>query len=47
MKRGDNNWLFIKHQDDNANPYYSILSEEESVISGLTINDLKSGYTTS
>lgn len=43
MKRGDNNWLLIKHQDQYAQPGRDILAEEASVLSGLTINDLKSG----
>ena len=44
MKRGEKNWLLIKHRDKHAHPQNDILSEEASVISGLTIDDLKSGH---
>ena len=43
MQRSDNNWLLIKHRDEYADATRDILSVEASVISGLTINDLKSG----
>ncbi|MBI2832131.1 MAG: DNA ligase D [Chloroflexi bacterium] len=43
MKRGDNNWLLLKHQDEFADPERDILNEESSVISGLTIENLKEG----
>jgi bifunctional non-homologous end joining protein LigD len=43
MKRGKKNWLLIKHRDKYANPQNDILAEDESVISGLTIDDLKTG----
>ncbi len=44
MQRSDKNWLLIKHRDEHADPHRDILSEEASVISGLTIDDLKSGH---
>ncbi len=44
MQRSDKNWLLIKHRDKHADPHRDILSEETSVISGLTIDDLKSGH---
>lgn len=43
LKRGDKDWLLIKHQDSIADPEREILKEEQSVISGLTIDDLKAG----
>lgn len=45
MQRSDKNWLLIKHRDQYADPERDILAEEASVISGLTIDDLKSGHT--
>jgi bifunctional non-homologous end joining protein LigD len=44
MQRSDKNWLLIKHHDEYADSHLDILKEETSVISGLTINDLKTGY---
>jgi len=44
-RRGENDWLLIKHQDKYANPDRDILQEDRSVLSGLTIEDLKSGRT--
>ncbi len=41
MKRGDNNWLLIKHQDDFAGTSRDVLAEGESVLSGRTVDDLK------
>lgn len=43
--RGDDNWLLIKHADKFADPNRDILEEEGSVISGLTIQDLKKSLT--
>ena len=44
MRRSDKSWLLIKHRDKHADPHRDILSEEASVISGLTIDELKSGH---
>ena len=44
MQHSDKNWLLIKHRDKHADPHRDILSEETSVISRLTIDDLKSGH---
>lgn len=44
MHRSDKNWLLIKHRDEYTNPQNNILAEEASVISGLTVDDLKSGH---
>ena len=44
MQRSDKNWLLIKHRDDDADQEHDILLEETSVISGLTIDDFKSGH---
>ena len=46
MKQSDNNWLLIKHHDDYVGPGWDILENEKSVLSGLTIDDLKSGGVT-
>lgn len=43
MKQRQNNWLFIKHQDELADPVRDILEESRSILSGLTIEDLKGG----
>ncbi len=43
MQRSDKNWLLIKHRDEHAGSEHDVLEEETSVISGLTINDLKAG----
>ena len=43
MKSSENNWLLIKHRDDYANKQTDILVNDASVISGRTIEDLKSG----
>jgi len=40
-KRGD--WLLIKHRDEYAQSEYDILDDGKSVISGLSIEDLKAG----
>jgi bifunctional non-homologous end joining protein LigD len=43
MQRSDKNWLLIKHADKYADPQRDMLAEEASAISGLTLDDLKSG----
>ncbi|MBI4570650.1 MAG: DNA ligase D, partial [Chloroflexi bacterium] len=43
MQRGDRDWLLIKHRDGAADEERDITEEERSVISGLSIDDLKSG----
>ena len=40
-KRGD--WLLIKHRDEYTQSEYNILDDGKSVISGLSIEDLKAG----
>ena len=42
-KRGD--WLLIKHRDEYAQSEHDILDDGNSVISGLSIEDLKAGNT--
>ncbi|MDD5082077.1 MAG: non-homologous end-joining DNA ligase, partial [Dehalococcoidales bacterium] len=44
MKSHDKDWLLIKHHDEFADPEYDILQDEHSVISGLSIEDLKAGH---
>jgi bifunctional non-homologous end joining protein LigD len=39
----DKNWLFLKKDDGFANPDHNVLLEDRSVLSGLTIEDLKAG----
>jgi bifunctional non-homologous end joining protein LigD len=39
----DKNWLFIKKDDSFANSEHEVLTEDKSVLSGLTIEDLKAG----
>ena len=41
--RGDNEWLLIKHRDEYADPSRDVLEDGRSVVSGLTIADLKAG----
>jgi len=43
IRHSDKNWLLIKHRDEHAVSDRDVLVEEKSVISGLTIDDLKSG----
>ena len=43
MKRGENNWLLIKHQDGFADAGRDLLEQAGSVLSGLTIEDLSAG----
>lgn len=40
---GPKDWLFIKHKDRFADPDRDVTEEDASVISGLTIEDLKAG----
>jgi bifunctional non-homologous end joining protein LigD len=42
-KRSENEWLFIKHRDRFADTERDIVDEDRSVLSGLTIEDLKAG----
>ena len=42
MKNGTNNWLLIKHRDEFAGVSPDILTEDTSVVSGRTIDELKS-----
>jgi bifunctional non-homologous end joining protein LigD len=44
MKRGENNWLLIKHGDARAHASIDILKKERSVLSGLTIEDIRAGH---
>ncbi len=44
MRGKANDWLFIKHQDEHATAERDVLSEESSVVSGLSIADLKAGH---
>ena len=41
--RDPNEWLLIKHRDRHADPAKEILAEDASILSGLTIADLKAG----
>ena len=43
ITRAENEWLLIKHQDSAADPERDILQEDRSMLSGLNIEDLKSG----
>jgi bifunctional non-homologous end joining protein LigD len=40
---GPKDWLFIKHKDGFADPGRNVTEEDASIISGLTIEDLKAG----
>jgi bifunctional non-homologous end joining protein LigD len=42
LKKGEKEWLFIKERDSHASTSGAI-SQEESVLSGLTVEDLKAG----
>lgn len=44
MQHSDKNWLLIKHHDEYADSHLDVLAKEASVISGLTIDDLKTGH---
>jgi bifunctional non-homologous end joining protein LigD len=39
----DKNWLFLKKDDRFADPKHLVLEEDASILSGLTIDDLKAG----
>jgi bifunctional non-homologous end joining protein LigD len=39
----DKNWLFLKKDDSFADPDYEVLAQDASILSGLTIEDLKAG----
>jgi bifunctional non-homologous end joining protein LigD len=41
MRRGENNWLLVKRDDDLADPSRDILAEDRSVVSGLSIEDMR------
>ncbi len=43
ITRAENEWLLIKHQDRFADRERDILEEDRSVLSGLTIEDIKAG----
>lgn len=43
MRRGENDWLLIKHRDEHADPTRDILAEGLSVLSGRAIEDLRGG----
>ncbi len=43
-RRGENQWLLIKHRDAFATSDEDVLTRERSVLSGLTIEDLKAGH---
>ena len=41
--RSPNDWLLIKHGDEHADPERDVLQDDRSVLSGLTIEDVKAG----
>ena len=43
MKQNAREWLLIKHEDSYAHQSRDVLAESKSVLSGLTIDDLKAG----
>ena len=43
MQRSENNWLLIKHRDEYANPSGEILQQDKSIISRISIDELKTG----
>ncbi len=43
MQRTEKEWLLIKHKDAQASAERDILKDDRSVISGLTIEDIKNG----
>jgi len=45
LKKGQNEWLFIKERDGYAASAGALPPPEESVLSGLTVEDLKAGRT--
>ncbi len=45
LKKGEKEWLLIKERDGHASTDDTVLPPEESVLSGLTVEDLKAGRT--
>ncbi|HEX2248919.1 MAG TPA: non-homologous end-joining DNA ligase, partial [Gemmatimonadales bacterium] len=45
LKKGERDWLLIKERDSHASISDAVLPPEESVLSGLTVEDLKAGRT--
>jgi bifunctional non-homologous end joining protein LigD len=45
LKKGEKEWLLIKERDGHASTDDAVLPPEESVLSGLTVEDLKAGRT--
>src|SRR5918992_2966570 len=45
LKKGEKEWLLIKERDGHASIGDAVLPPEESVLSGLTVEDLKAGRT--
>jgi bifunctional non-homologous end joining protein LigD len=43
LKGKEREWLFFKHNDEFADSVRNVLTDDKSVISGLTIDDLKAG----
>ena len=43
MQRGENDWLLIKHRDQAVDAERDITEEDRSVISGVTIEEIKAG----
>ena len=43
MQRGENDWLLIKHRDDVTGTEQDVLADDRSVLSSLSVEDLKSG----
>jgi bifunctional non-homologous end joining protein LigD len=43
IARGKNEWLLIKHKDEYADRNRDVTAEDQSVVNGLTIEDLKAG----
>jgi bifunctional non-homologous end joining protein LigD len=47
MQRKEKDWLLMKHRDDYVNYSKDILAEDESVITGRTVEDIKAGRSAS
>ncbi len=43
VARGEKDWLLMKHRDEHAQPGFNILTEERSVLSGRTTEEVRSG----
>lgn len=41
--KGPKEWLLIKHRDEHADADHNILAEERSILSALTLDDMKAG----